>query len=468
MFFPNLGQVPCAVLPALIAVPALGMSIGVLPEPIHLGDCARRNATVNVYPKNPTTGYPRYNYNRGADDTQPHDSLNIPPGVCLSGDYPLSRNLEVVNVPICSDGTTATWSLFSSRRCEGTPAHGFYAGSMGASWPSAPYYWSLIFRCNFQPFTPVYGDVKHIDAAPPLGPTKGLIQQGDLYTCSNNGRQDGNTLITNQKKSLEVDTCHTTRDYGLRIDQAATCKNGTRAQWARFSDDKCKTPMSKDPLVDINDNDVFQCKPLGDWDSRRPNGTPPNSWKVGSISFFCDGIPESEDGIPKPQPAAISVDACQTVAVTPVNPPTFQYPEPDTCIDHYGSRMTIYENAICPNGTTAILAQYRFGRCSVTPQCFSEIDEDKLGQCLATDSFRSFSFMCTGVIQRPVQPIRWPPRIDRGRERKATGVLIAGIVMLTVGILMVVGMVLRIVFKDEKRRAKVKVSLDVLKIGNLS
>lgn len=466
MLFPTLGQMPAAVLPALLAVPVFGMSIKVEQEPIRLGDCARRNATVNIYPKNPT-GYPRYNYNPGSEDTRPHDTLNIPPNVCLSGDYPLSQNLEIVNAPICSDGTTATWSIFSNRRCTGRPTTGAYGGStISSSWPVAPYYWSLVFRCGASPYTPLFGDVKQIDAVPPTGPTKGLIQQGGLYTC--NGRQDGNGLTINQKQSLAVDTCHTTRDFGLRISEVATCKNGTRAQWARFSDDKCKSPLSEDPLMDINDNDLRQCKPLGDWVAHRPNGAPPNTWKVGSMAFYCDGIPEPEDDIPKPQPAAISADACQNVPVTPYSPPTFRYPEPDTCIDQYGSRLKIYENAICPNGTSAILAQYRFRGCSGTPQCFTEIGDEMLDQCLATETFQSFSFMCTGVIQRPVaQPIRWQPRIDRGRERKATAILIAGIVMLTIGILLVVGMILRIVFKDEKRRAKVTVSSSDAEIGGL-
>ena len=67
--------------------------------------------------------------------------------------------------------------------------------------------------------------------------------------------------------------------------------------------------------------------------------------------------------------------------------------------------------------------------------------------------------MCTGVIQRPVaQPIRWQPRIDRDEQGKAKAILIAGIVMLTIGISLVLGMILRIVFKDEKRRAKFLVS----------
>ena len=83
-----------------------------------------------------------------------------------------------------------------------------------------------------------------------------------------------------------------------------------------------------------------------------------------------------------------------------------------------------------------------------------------LDQCLATDTFQSFSFMCTGVIQRPAaQPIRSQPRVDMGRERTAKAILIAGIVTLTVGILLVVGMILRIVFKNEKRRAKFRVGL---------
>lgn len=199
-------------------------------------------------------------------------------------------------------------------------------------------------------------DVKQINAAPPTGPAKGIIQQGGLYTCS--GRQDGTGVTIKQRQSLAIDTCHTTRDFGLRIDEVATCKNGTRAQWARFSDDKCTMPMPEDLLIDINDNDLRQCKPLGDWIAHRPSGRP-NSWKVGSIALFCDGIEEPKDDIPKAQPAIISADTCQVVPTTAYLPPNFRYPEPDTYIDHYGSRLKIYENTICPNGTSAILAQYR-------------------------------------------------------------------------------------------------------------
>lgn len=459
MLLPTLGQVPAVLLPVMLAVPVVGISIKVEQEPIRLGDCARRNATVNLYPKNPT-GYPRYPYNSGSDDTQPHDTLNIPPNVCLSGDYQLSHNLEIANSPICADGTNAVYSIFQNRRCTGRPMYGAYSvATIGSLWPHAPYYWSLIFRCGAAPMAPVVGNVKQIDAVPPTGPTKGIIQQGGLYTCA--VRQDGVGFNANQKRSLAVDTCHTTRDFGLRIEQVATCKNGTRAQWARFSDEKCQSPMLDNPLVDINDIELRVCKPLGDWiPSRANNGLSPNSWKVNSMAFHCDGVQEPKDDIPKAQPAAISADACQVDQVVPVvqySPPTFRYPEPDTCIDQYGSRLKIYENAICPNGTSAILAQYRWRGCSGTPQCFTEIEDKMLDQCLTTDNFQSFSFMCTGVIQRPIaQPIRWQPSVNRGEQRKAKAILIAGIVMLTVGILLVLGAVLRAVFKDEKRRAKVK------------
>jgi hypothetical protein len=458
MLFPTLGQVPASILPVLLAIPSLAISIQVEQEPIRLGDCARRNATLKLYPKNPT-GHPRYNPYPPSEDTRPFDTLNLSPEVCLSGDYPISQNLEIVNAPVCSDGSTAVYSIFSNRRCTGRPTYGMYGGGqIGSSWPTAPYYWSLIFRCGAAPYSPVIGDVKQINAEPPTGPTKGTIQQGSLYSCS--GRTDGSGVTLQTKRSLAVDTCHTTRDFGLRIDEVAICKNGTRAQWARFSDDKCQSPMTEDSLIDINDNDLRKCQALGDWVANRPNGRP-NSWKVGSMSFHCNGIPEPEDDIPKAQPAAISVDACQIYPATSYSPPNFRYPEPDTCIDQYGSRLKLYENAICPNGTSAILAQYRWRGCLGTPECFTEIGDEMLDQCLITDNFQSFSFMCTGVINRPIpQPIRWQrPRIDRARERRANALFIAGIVMLSVGIAMMLGMVFRTVFKDEKRRAKFRVSL---------
>lgn len=463
MLFSTPGQVSASLLPILIAIPTLALSIQPNPEPIRpCGDCAKRNATVHIYPKIPT-GYPRYSYNPGLDDTRPFDTLNLSPDVCLSGDYPISKNLEIVNVPVCSDGTTAGYSIFSNRRCTGRPTYGNYglsSGSMiGSSWPTAPYYWSLIFRCGTSPYSPVLGDVKQLNAEPPIGPTKGKIQQGSLF-C-NPSRDVSGYPVANQQ-SLAVDTCHTTRDFGLRIDEVATCENGTRAQWARFSDNKCKSPMTEDSLLDINDSDLRKCHALGDWLAHRPNGRP-NSWKVGSMSFHCDGIPEPEDDIPKAQPAAISVDACQVYPSIQYNPPSFNYPEPDTCINQYGSRLRIYENAICPNGTSAIFAQYKYGGCPGTPECFTEIGDEMLDQCLTTDNFLSFSFMCTGVISRPVpQPIRWQPRVDRGRERRATAIFIAGIVMLSVGIALILGLILRAVFKDEKRRAKFRVGLPSL------
>ena len=281
------------------------------------------------------------------------------------------------------------------------------------------------------------------------------------------GRQDGNGLVVSQKQYVAVDTCHTIRDFGLRIDEAATCKNGTRALVARFSDDKCKTPMAVDPLVDLNDSDLMQCKPTGDWVTNPSKGWLSKlleDWTV--YRFIADGISEPEDNIPIPQPAVISTDACQVVPSTRSSAPTFRYPDPDTCFDIYGYPLKIYENSICPNGTSAILSQYAWRGCSGTPQLITKIGEEIIDQCLATDTFQSFSFMCTGVIQRPVQkPVRLQPPIDWQRERRATAILIAGIVMLTVGILLVVGMILRVVFKNEKRRAKVKVSFSDTKVG---
>jgi hypothetical protein len=171
---PIVGQVP-----ALLAVPVLGMSMGILQEPIRHGECVKRNATVKLYPKTPT-GYDRYN-NPSSRDLQPATALNIPPNTCLSGDYPLSQNLEIVNVPICADGSSSTWSIFSNRGCTGRPRQGFHAVPMASSsWPTTPYYWSLIFRCGASSSAQVTSDIEHLDAVPPAGPSKGVIQQGAL------------------------------------------------------------------------------------------------------------------------------------------------------------------------------------------------------------------------------------------------------------------------------------------------
>ena len=454
MLFSSLGQVPVSL--ALLAIPCLALSIQAEKEPLRLGDCPKRNATIKLYPKN-ANGYPRYRYGPEYDDTRPFDTLMLSPGVCLSGDYPISQNLEIVNFPVCSDGSAAVYSIFSNRHCTGRPTYGVYGRSqIGSSWPSGLYYWSLVFRCDASPYDSVVGDVKQIDAEPPIGPTKGMIQQGSLYTCT--ARADGIGATFQKRQALAVDTCHTTRDFGLRIDDVATCKNGTRAQWARFSDSKCQSPMTQDSLVDVNDNDIRKCQALGDWQGNRRNG-PSSSWKVGSMAFHCDGIQEPEDDVPKAQPAALSLDACQSYPSTSYSPPNFIYPEPDVCVDQYGSSLKIYENAICPNGTSALLTQYRSRGCYGASQCSTEVGDEILDRCLTTDTFQSFSFMCTGVISRPVtQPIRWQPSVDRGKERRANGIFIAGIVMLSVGIVMLLGMILRAVFKDEKRMAKFKVS----------
>lgn len=459
MLLTTLGQLQVAVLPTLLATSALGMTIPAEQEPIRLGDCARKNATVKLYPKNPET-YPRFVIDHSVGETRPYNSLNIAPDVCLSGDYPLAGNLEIVNLPACSNGITPTWSLFDNRHCSGRPLRSpTYRSSSQPFWPQAPHYWSLVFRCNGQPNTPIFGDMRHIDAVPPVGPIKGVIQPGRLYSCSGKPASDNTLPSTTRKQTLAVDTCLTTRDYGLRISQPATCKNGTRSQWARFSDDKCKTPMTEDPLLDINDVDLHQCKALGDWIFRRPDGRPPNSWKVGSMSFHCDGVEEPEDGPAKARPAAISTDSCQSTAVTPYSPPTFSYPEPDTCVTHYGSRLNIYENAICPDGTSATFAEYQFGGCSGHPICNAVIGNETLGQCIASETFQSFSFWCTGIIQRPTPPPAWRPSFDRALERRANAIMTAGLVMLSFGIFLTVAVILRAIFKDEKRRANIQVCL---------
>jgi hypothetical protein len=175
------------------------------------------------------------------------------------------------------------------------------------------------------------------------------------------------------------------------------------------------------------------------------------------MSFHCDGVQEPEDDVPKAQPAVISTDSCQKSTAVPNDRPTFQYPEPDTCIEQHWRQFKIHENAICPNGTSAILTQYARGGCQGTPQCFTEIGDGILDQGLAGATFQSFSFMCTGNIQRPMVPqIRW--RSGYGSENQAKKVLISGIVKLAAGCVLVLAMILRAIFRDEKRRAKVKVS----------
>jgi hypothetical protein len=226
-----------------------------------------------------------------------------------------------------------------------------------------------------------------------LGATDAVVV-GHLFPACN-GRKVRKSL------NVPVDRCLSTPTLALEIKTAATCANGTRAQWARFPEKGCGygTLDAEFGLVELEDKDVGTCLDVMD---------------IGSMAFWCDGVkksspedegnddnenkPEDED---KSQKGSVSESACMVGKA-----PFWNHPPADTCVNLKTDKLQVFSSAICANGTESTLALYEGTGCPGAPSEFRAVTKEELKSCLDVAGMNSFAFYCTGK------------GIERSRERE--------------------------------------------------
>jgi len=188
--------------------------------------------------------------------------------------------------------------------------------------------------------------------------------------------------------NVPVDRCLSTPRLALEIKSAATCANGTRAQWARFPEKGCGygTLDAKFGLVELEDKDIGTCLDV---------------MAIGSMAFWNHGVkkskqddeddgkkPEDED---KSEKGSVSESACMTGKA-----PFWNHPKADTCVNLRTEKMEVSSAAICANGTQSTLALYKETGCLGAPSEFRTVKEEESRDCLNVGGMNSFAFYCTG------------------------------------------------------------------------
>jgi hypothetical protein len=188
--------------------------------------------------------------------------------------------------------------------------------------------------------------------------------------------------------NVPVDRCLKTPTLSLEIKTAATCANGTRAQWARFREPGCGYGTLDDEygLVELEDKDIGTCLDI---------------MKIGSMAFWCEGVkkssPEDEDDKKKPgdekkqKKGSTSESACM-----PGKAPFWKHPEPDTCVDLGYNKLLVSSAAICADGKQSRLALYKETGCRHAPSEYRTLQEEDSKRCLNVEGMNSFAFYCTG------------------------------------------------------------------------
>ncbi|PMD51578.1 uncharacterized protein K444DRAFT_620663 [Hyaloscypha bicolor E] len=257
----------------------------------------------------------------------PFNNVFLPTDTCLSGDYYLSYNMLIAATPACANGQRPWLLFYNARGCVGTTSY-----VVGVpSYPPPPNvclwsaynapqarYWSMIWRCGYYlPQPPSYpnpqGAQFHQAAIAPPAPCPDAPKSAVVIPCSPcNGSEVGrNEIIV-----LPTGDCLVTPGDGIEILSHGVCKNGTRAQWARFEDENCGNGniSAKFGLVDVPDR--YQAPdPSRHFDQVKyldkciSTGIE-DGVKIRSVAFWCEGLQSGKenyagnrdsklDGVPK-------------------------------------------------------------------------------------------------------------------------------------------------------------------------
>ena len=252
-----------------------------------------KNATLNLFA---ASTKPIQSVNEGGC-SGPSNIISVPVDTCLSGDYYLSYNMIIAEVPVCANGQKPFLLLYNARGCVGATRYISTWGTYPSSclWTSYIYpqsrYWSMIWRCGYFPFpstpSPVIpqGAGFHQKAIAPPARCPDTPKSAVIIPCSpcNDSEVSRNKIVV-----LPTGDCLTTPGEGIEILSHGVCENGTRAQWARFEDENCGggTISARYGLVDIPD----QYQPPEVYLDKCLSTGIENGRKIRSIAFWCDGL----------------------------------------------------------------------------------------------------------------------------------------------------------------------------------
>src|SRR3569833_3325989 len=138
-----------------------------------------RNATITLYPGSfdPTR-------QGSCSPSQPSETVSLAADTCLSGDYYLSTNVELVSAPVCHDGHPPYMAVFPRRACTGPRTWYDYGRTELPTcldvdkWPLRAgrsevhdlswSHWSVMFYCNaLEAAMKADGAPRHVTAHPP-------------------------------------------------------------------------------------------------------------------------------------------------------------------------------------------------------------------------------------------------------------------------------------------------------------
>jgi hypothetical protein len=183
----------------------------------------------------------------------------------------------------------------------------------------------------------------------------------------------------------------------------------------------------------------------------------PEPADVGTLPVGLPVPPPPPKPKPRPSAASISDSACWVKGVSgAASFPRllFRTTEADNCLDTApGHSLKVFRNALCANGTEALLARFDGRGCRGEPSSLGEVRPDMIDTCLdvASDDAApgSYAFWCAGDLRRkPAQEtlfedgrggVHYTNRPGRDRDRdSAAAVGRAGACGLAVGCVAVV------------------------------
>ena len=254
-----------------------------------------RNASLNLFA---ASTKPIQTVNEGGCSGT-FNKVSLPADTCFSGDYYLSYNMIIAQIPICANGQHPVLIYYNARGCVGTTRYNSGWGSYGPTiclWAAYLYpqsrYWSMIWRCGYLSYPPIQPPIPvpqgaefHQLAVAPPARCPDSPKSAVVIPCS---PCNASELSRNEVILLPTGDCLATPGDGIEILSHGVCENGTRAQWARFEDENCGggTISSRYGLVDIPDQ--YQ-PPYVFLDKCLSTGVEDGE-KIRSVAFWCDGL----------------------------------------------------------------------------------------------------------------------------------------------------------------------------------
>lgn len=353
------------------------------------------------------------------------EMIDVPLGVCLSGEYYAQNNFKVVELAQCADGSPPTMAFYQNRGCTGSPHKIVQSAETGETtgrclWstkevPVPSYYWSLIYDCN-STFTTTQSSnstinhsnsnnlvIAHKTAQPQL------IYQQVLDGAQGSVRQHHEPDDCGRLPNWNIRNCDTDSVsklvswqpwLAMEIMAPAVCQNGTRAQLAlieELEDD------ARGIIMDVDDAMLRTRIPVKGLGDEEGGGV----WDATVFAFHCrGGTPKQELETP-PRGPGLSTSACSR-ETSPFRwdsygrPPTFMYPQVKTCLPlPKGEQVFISENSYCPDGSPTRLAAWLEPGCKGNPAMITPLIRYKC-ESWRLGSETSYKIYCGKRVDRGI------------------------------------------------------------------